>query len=171
MSYSEKWLQKALKNNPSLRVSAASMTQLAAMQSTAGMPKYGNSKVYVYEDGWVSALKSEKGHGDVSEVYDSEKEYKRWGELQLLQGAGAIKNLERQKRLLIQEPFVYSGERVNRIEYIADFVYTRTADGICVVEDVKAFDEATQKYRLTEAFSLKWKLLKHRYPEYRFELY
>lgn len=65
--------------------------------------------------------------------------------------------------------FVYEKKRVQRIVYKADFCYL-DAQGKTIVEDVKGFDSKSGKYMQTEAFRLKWKLLKAKYPEYHFVL-
>lgn len=44
-------------------------------------------------------------------------------------------------------------------------------DGVRVIEDVKAFDKKTQKFRTTETFNIKWKLLQAKYPNYKFRLF
>ena len=71
----------------------------------------------------------------------------------------------------IQEGFTYRGERVKAITYKADFKYTDAKSGDTVIEDVKGKDMSTGKYLTTEAFRLKWKLLKQRYPEFVFKLF
>lgn len=131
--------------------------------------KYWARKVFVYESGLVSNTGKLKGQGKVKAVFDSEKEYRRWQELQLLEAAGNIQQLKRQVPLMIQESFVYEGSRILPIVYVADFMYEQ--DGRTVVEDVKAFDEKSSRYRETEAFRIKWKLLKAKYPHLHFVLY
>ena len=79
--------------------------------------------------------------------FDSVKESKRWAELQFMERAGEIKNLQRQVRI----PIVINGVKV--CTYIADFTYEEL--GGVVVEDVKS--EFTQKDAL---FRLKAKLLR-----------
>ena len=44
-------------------------------------------------------------------------------------------------------------------------------DGEKIVEDVKGQDDETGKYKMTEAFRLKWKLLQAKYPDFKFEIY
>ena len=79
-------------------------------------------------------------------VFDSVKEYQRWGELNILQRAGVISKLRRQvKYELIPKQ---DGERA--CHYIADFVYVNDK-GETVVEDVKGFK--------TDVFRLKKKLM------------
>ena len=72
--------------------------------------------------------------------------------------------------MLLHEGFVDGeGKKVRPIYYKADFTYTQ--DGREIVEDVKGIDRATGKIRSTEAFQLKWKLLRARYPEKVFRIY
>lgn len=70
---------------------------------------------------------------------------------------------------MIQPAFLYRGKRVRAIGYRADFAYLE--NGVQVIEDVKAKTKATGKFRTTEGFNLKWKLLKARYPDYDFRLF
>lgn len=82
--------------------------------------------------------------------HDSQKEARRWMELQLLQRAGEIEGLERQVTFeLIPRQ---DGERA--CHYVADFVYTDKKTGEKVVEDVKS--EATRK---DKAYIIKRKLM------------
>ena len=93
------------------------------------MSKYGNRK-----------MKAPDG-----QVFDSVKEFHRWGMLRLLERAGKISNLQRQVKFeLIPKQ---DGERA--CTYIADFVYEE--NGKKVVEDCKG-------YR-TDTYKLKKKLL------------
>ena len=62
-------------------------------------------------------------------------------DLRLMEKAGTISNLERQKELVIQDAFVYEKKRVQRIVYKADFCYL-DAQGKTIVEDVKGFDSS-----------------------------
>lgn len=79
------------------------------------------------------------------QVFDSVKEYHRWGCLRLLERAGRIYDLRRQvKYELIPKQ---EGERA--CYYVADFTYYE--DGKLVVEDVKG-------YR-TEVYKIKKKLM------------
>ena len=79
--------------------------------------------------------------------YDSKKEYARWKELQLLQRAGEISGLERQKRFILQPSFEFEGKTIRAITYIADFYYKDETEhrdhcqdmySRWVVEDVKS---------------------------------
>lgn len=94
-------------------------------------------------------------------TYDSKKESKRAIELQYLEKAGKIKNLEMQKRFILQEGFVNNeGQKVRPISYLADFYYEQ--NGQKVVEDVKS--PATR----TQVYSLKKKLFWFKYPDIKF---
>ena len=79
------------------------------------------------------------------QVFDSVKEYHRWGCLRLLERAGKIKGLKRQVKFeLIPKQ---EGERA--CYYIADFTYTE--NGELVVEDCKGFK--------TDVYKIKKKLM------------
>ena len=119
------------------------------------MSKYKNKKVFL-PDGTV---------------FDSEKEYKRWCELRLLEKAGVIKNLQRQVPFVIfptqyEEVARFSKKTGKQLKsktkvaekvclYYADFTYLENEN--LVVEDVKS--EATR----TELYKIKRKLLLERY--------
>ena len=80
------------------------------------------------------------------QVFDSVKEYHRWGMLKLLERAGRISDLKRQVSYeLIPKQ---QGERACR--YVADFTYME--DGKLVVEDCKGF--RTPEYRLKRKLML-----------------
>lgn len=132
--------------------------------------KHRNIKMYLYEDGFLSQSKEEYGHGPIAQRYDSIKECRRHTELQLLQRAGKVSGLGCQVPLLIAEAYTdRTGKKHRAIYYKADFVYIE--NGTTVIEDVKGYDEHLQKYRTTEAFNLKWKLLQAKYSDYIFRLY
>ena len=80
------------------------------------------------------------------QVFDSVKEYHRWGMLKLLERAGRISDLKRQVSYeLIPKQ---KGERA--CSYVADFTYME--DGKLVVEDCKGF--RTPEYRLKRKLML-----------------
>ncbi len=87
--------------------------------------------------------------------FDSQREAQRYTELKLMEGAGAISQLELQPKYMLQPSFVYGDKRIRAINYIADFRYTE--NGRMVVEDVKGFE--------TTVFKLKWKMALAKYPE------
>ncbi len=89
-------------------------------------------------------------------TFDSKLEASRYSELKLLERAGVITDLELQPRFLLQEPCMYFGKRVLKMEYVADFKY-KNSDGQVIVEDAKGVR--------TEAYKLKCKLFYKRYPE------
>lgn len=94
-------------------------------------------------------------------TYDSKKESKRAIELQYLEKAGKIKNLEMQKRFILQEGFVNNeGQKVRPISYLADFYYEQ--NGQKIVEDVKS--PATR----TQVYSLKKKMFWFKNPDIKF---
>lgn len=170
-------LNAMLARNPNLRVRGAARRPRAneqlnklrsELKAKPGSNKYWNIKVYVQEKG-VMVEKSDPALGKVTAIFDSLKEYARYNELQMLQKAGKVSDVKRQVKLVIQEAFQYGDEKIEEIYYRADFTYQE--GGRLVIEDVKGFDEETQTYRTTSDFKLKWKLLKHRYPEYRFVIY
>lgn len=82
-------------------------------------------------------------------TFDSQKEYRRFCELSLLEKAGAITDLRRQVEYVLipaqREPDkvgvrggVIKGKTLElAVKYVADFVYTE--DGKTVVEDTKGF--------------------------------
>lgn len=102
------------------------------------------------------------------ETFDSQKEYRRWQALRLLERAGQIKDLKRQVKFELIPPQYetverYSQKTAKRLQdakklseygcyYIADFVYRRP-DGSTVVEDSKGVR--------TDAYIIKRKLMLH----------
>lgn len=76
--------------------------------------------------------------------FDSTKEGHRWCELQTLQKAGVISDLQRQVKFELQPAFYFKGSKIRPIQYVADFVYTESGEQI--VEDVKGVK--TQEYKL-----------------------
>lgn len=99
------------------------------------MRKYGNRKIT--KDGIT---------------FDSVKEFKRFCELNLLERAGEITELQRQVKFLLIPSQKIDGKVVERpVNYIADFVYWE--NGQMVVEDTKGFK--------TKDYILKRKLMLH----------
>ena len=76
--------------------------------------------------------------------FDSTKEGYRWCELQTLQKAGVISELQRQVKFELQPDFYFKGKKERAINYIADFTYYE--NGEYIVEDVKGVK--TQEYKL-----------------------
>ena len=86
------------------------------------MSKYGNRKV-VFN----------------GETFDSEKEFGRYRELQLLERAGEIEDLQRQARFRLVEPGNGTYRMEKAVDYIADFVYHDSRTGALIVEDSKGY--------------------------------
>lgn len=76
--------------------------------------------------------------------FDSTKEGHRWCELQTLQKAGVISDLQRQVKYELQPAFYFQGKKIRPIQYVADFTYNEGGEHI--VEDVKGVK--TQEYKL-----------------------
>lgn len=89
---------------------------------------------------------SKYGNKKTAAGFDSKKEEKRWHELCLLQKAGLISDLEKQRRF----DLIVNNKKV--CVYIADFVYVENK--AAVVEDVKS--EFTRK---NPVYRLKYKLM------------
>lgn len=100
-------------------------------------------------------------------THDSRKEARRWCELQMMQRAGVISDLQRQVKFVLiptqTETFPRYGKRGNRLAdgervvekecaYIADFVYIE--DGKKVVEDTKSDATKTKEYRIKKKLML-----------------
>lgn len=170
--------KRLLQKNPMLKVHVPGTKRVAKKalqglsadrQANGNSRKYHNQKVFVYADGFISGKDNESAHGKITMKFDSCKEYYRYLQLSEEEKAGIISELKTQKKLIIQEGFRYGNEAIRPITYLADFAYIR--DGKQVIEDVKAQDKNTGLYITTEAFNLKWKLLKYRYPAYCFEIF
>jgi hypothetical protein len=83
-------------------------------------------------------LKPNKYHNRKVAGFDSSKEARRFAELELMQKAKVITSLARQVAFVILEPFINkAGDKVNGINYRADFVYYDNEKKTLVIEDVK----------------------------------
>ncbi|MBR5306860.1 MAG: DUF1064 domain-containing protein [Oscillospiraceae bacterium] len=95
-------------------------------------------------------------------TFDSQKEYRHWCELLLLEEAGAITDLQRQVKYVLlpaqYETYERYGKRGKRLKdgkrcieksvvYIADFVYKDLEKNEIVVEDTKGFRTADYKLK------------------------
>ena len=176
------WLSGVLEKNPSLSISvqagagespcnASSSGEAVSFETDMPVkkPKYRNNKVYVYDDETIS-INAKDERKVVKAAFDSEKEYRRWNELRLLEQAGVVTELTRQAPFEIQRACDRHGEHIRAVYYKADFTY-RTPDGTLVVEDVKGQDSKTGEYICTKDFKLKWKLLKYKYSDIKFRIY
>lgn len=165
MFLTEKEFQKFMLTHPNVKF----LTESRGRSEPHKTAKYWNAKVYIHADKTVSEVKDEVKHGKIIAVFDSRKEYRRYQELLLLERQGLITNLSRQTTLIIQEAFNYGTEHIRAITYRADFTYKQNGEQI--IEDVKYVSEKTGKIRSTADFKLKWKLLKKKYPSYKFVIY
>ena len=110
--------------------------------------------------GNVSAIVKSKYHNRKTKGFDSAKEWRRNQELETLQRAGEISELNRQVPFILMSSYTISDETtkqgfrtIREIRYIADFTY-RLKDGTRIIEDVKGVQ--------TEVFKIKRKLLERK---------
>lgn len=89
-------------------------------------------------------------------TFDSGRELKRWMELELLQKAGKISDLQRQVPFTLAKSVILGGRAKPSIRYIADFAYwdLRGAPAF-IAEDAKS-----PHLRTNPVFRLKMHLLK-----------
>lgn len=80
--------------------------------------------------------------------FASEWEYEYWGQLKLLQRAGEIKNLERQK------PYIINVNGIQVAKYIADFVYEDKSGNIVVVDTKSKATEKLSEFRIKKNLML-----------------
>ena len=92
--------------------------------------------------------------------FDSAKEWRRNQELEIMQRAGEISELNRQVPFVLMPSFAITDETtkqgfrtIREIRYIADFTY-RLKNGKRIIEDVKGVQ--------TEVFKIKRKLLERK---------
>lgn len=109
---------------------------------------------------WVIDNKQKKNKYNTvkTEWNDSKKENKRLKELQILEKAWKIQNLQEQVIFVLQEWFECNWLKIRAIKYIADFVYKK--GWIMIVEDVKWW-EATK----TQLYKVKRKMFLKKYSE------
>ena len=110
--------------------------------------------------GNVSVNVRNKYHNRKTKGFDSAKEWRRNQELENLQRAGEISELNRQVPFTLMPSYTIADETtrqgfrtVREIRYIADFTY-RLKDGTRIIEDVKGMQ--------TEVFKIKRKLLERK---------
>lgn len=97
-------------------------------------------------------------------MYDSKFEAHKAYELDMLERAGKIKDLQRQVRFILQDGFVNNmNKKIRPISYIADFVFYDCKRKQQIVMDTKSPATRTAEYRI------KKKLFEYRYKEYVFE--
>lgn len=104
---------------------------------------------------WASKYHNRKTKG-----FDSAKEWRRNQELEALQRAGEISELNRQVPFVLMPSYTIADETtrqgfrtVREIRYIADFTY-RLKNGTRIIEDVKGMQ--------TDVFKIKRKLLERK---------
>lgn len=92
-------------------------------------------------------IKMNKYHNKKIGTFDSRKELNRFHQLQLLQRAGEITNLQRQVAFeLLPSQKGADGKTIERpVKYIADFTYN-DKNGKLIVEDVKSPITRTAEY-------------------------
>ena len=110
--------------------------------------------------GNISAIVKSKYGNKKTKGFDSAKEWRRNQELEALQRAGEISELNRQVPFVLMPSYTIADETtrqgfrtVREIRYIADFTY-RLKDGTRIIEDVKGMQ--------TDVFKLKRKLLERK---------
>lgn len=110
--------------------------------------------------GNVSAIVKNKYHNRKTKGFDSAKEWRRNQELEALQRAGEISELNRQVPFVLMPSYTIADETtrqgfrtVREIRYIADFTY-RLKNGTRIIEDVKGMQ--------TDVFKIKRKLLERK---------
>jgi len=101
--------------------------------------------------------------------FDSKAEYKRFVELESLQKAGKISNLQMQKDFELQPSFQDNqGEKRRSIKYIADFVYKENE--AIIVEDLKSKITAKDSTYIIKKKMLLWLFKREEeYVNYQFK--
>lgn len=110
--------------------------------------------------GNVTAIVKSKYGNKKTKGFDSAKEWRRNQELEIMQRAGEISELNRQVPFVLMPSYTIADETtrqgfrtVREIRYIADFTY-RLKDGTRIIEDVKGMQ--------TDVFKIKRKLLERK---------
>lgn len=88
-------------------------------------------------------------------TFDSAKEANYYLKFSLMQEAGIIKDLELQKKFILQKGYTINDKKRREISYIADFCYISTKDDKYHVVDIKGFR--------TDVYKLKKKLFEKKY--------
>ena len=108
----------------------------------------------------IGNVSASKYHNRKTKGFDSAKEWRRNQELEALQRAGEISELNRQVPFVLMSSYTIADETtrqgfrtVREIRYIADFTY-RLKDGTRIIEDVKGMQ--------TDVFKIKRKLLERK---------
>lgn len=108
----------------------------------------------------IGNVSASKYHNRKTKGFDSAKEWRRNQELETLQRAGEISELNRQVPFTLMPSYTIADKTtkqgfktIREIRYIADFTY-RLKDGTRIIEDVKGMQ--------TDVFKLKRKLLERK---------
>lgn len=108
----------------------------------------------------IGNVLASKYHNRKTKGFDSAKEWRRNQELETLQRAGEISELNRQVPFTLMPSYTIADKTtkqgfktIREIRYIADFTY-RLKDGTRIIEDVKGMQ--------TDVFKLKRKLLERK---------
>ena len=108
----------------------------------------------------IGNVSASKYHNRRTKGFDSAKEWRRNQELEIMQRAGEISELNRQVPFVLMPSYTIADETskqgfrtVREIRYIADFTY-RLKNGKKIIEDVKGMQ--------TDVFKLKRKLLERK---------
>ena len=89
-------------------------------------------------------------------LFDSKKEANYYLKFKIMQDAGIIRDLELQKKYVLQKSFTNKdGKKYREISYKADFYYITVKDNKEHVVDVKGFR--------TDVYKLKKKLFEYKY--------
>ena len=89
-------------------------------------------------------------------MFDSKKEANYYLKFKIMQDAGIIRDLELQKKYVLQKSFTNKeGKKYREISYIADFYYVTVKENKEHVVDVKGFR--------TDVYKLKKKLFEYKY--------
>lgn len=137
MSNCIRWSQAALDEHLARKAARVEPKPVAATPAPAKRSKYSSEKV---EQAGVT--------------FDSKKEARRWAELELMQAAGQISELQRQVPFVLAPAVLLAGEARTKpaLRYWADYTYV--LGGQIVVEDCKS-----PPTRAKEAYRIKKHLL------------
>ena len=103
--------------------------------------------------------------------FDSLPERARYVELKLLQQAGEITGLVVHPVYILAEGVATVGGKLRPVRFTPDFEYVE--GGVTVIEDVKGYYVKRGNKRIpgtTQAFDLRWRLLRGMYPEREFRI-
>lgn len=88
--------------------------------------------------------------------FDSKKEYQEWCQLKILEKAGLISDLERQKKFQLVPTIKTETETLRGTSYFADFFYFDKKRNSWIAQDSKGFK--------TDTYQIKKKLMLWLYP-------